>query len=142
MFKRWLNLVSHVVCSCWTVNRFLYSIHCGLTTFPSFFYPIKTPFTWISLKWRQRCLTWRLQVVWQLAKILTRWNHFLSGVWIFIFWRYSTSWTLEQNCWLSHGLNFKMKLFLGITKSDYVFHTQMLFLNKMHIFVIFLALLH
>lgn len=46
------------------------------------------------------------------------------------------------NCWLSHGLNFKMKLFLGITKSDYVFHTQMLFLNKMHIFVIFLALLH
>lgn len=75
-----------VVCSCWTVNHFLFGIHCGLTTFPSFL-SYQDP-TWISLKWRERCLTWRLQVFWQLAKFWQDEIVFCLEFWISIFWSF------------------------------------------------------
>lgn len=106
------SIFALVDCSCWTVNHFLFGIHCGLTIFPSFL-SYQDP-TWISLKRRERCLTWRLQVFWQLAKF---WQHeivFCLEFWTFIFGVFlDIVDTWKENCWLSNGLNFTSKLFFG-----------------------------
>lgn len=119
------SLFALVVCSSWTVNHFLFGIHCGLTTFPSFL-SYQDP-TWISLKWRERCITRRFQVFWQLAKFWQDEIVFRLEYWIFFFFFgvfVDIVDTWKENCWLSNGLNFTMKLFSGFAKFVSVPHTN------------------
>lgn len=121
--------LSSVAAGQWIISCSVFTV--GLQLF-LLFLSYQDP-TWISLKWRQRCLTWRLQVFWQLARFWQDEIVFCLEFWISIFLTFfDIVDTRNENCWLSHGLNFTIKLFSGIAKFASVLHIQML-LNKMYL---------